>query len=95
MANFDFPVAFSWQDYPPILLKRIPKIVVGRPKKFHVDLHRICLRTGHCNGFPTGEGVRSPIVLSKFHSVVMHSALAHMPFQFLDNVLDSGNRRVD
>ena len=47
----------------------------------------------NCSGFHTGEGVRSPIVLSKFHSVVMHSA--HIPFQFVDDVFDSGNRHVD
>jgi len=39
MSNFNFLIAFSRQDFPSVLPKRIPKFVIGMAEKFHVDLH--------------------------------------------------------
>src|SRR6516162_7309726 len=76
MGNFDFLVAFFHQNYPTVLPKRIPKIVLGMPEKFHVDLHRNCLQTGQQHGVPTGEGVRSTIV---WVNCILSSCLGTLP----------------
>jgi len=51
MGNIDFRVSF-FRDYPPVLPKRIPKIVLGMPKKFHVDSHCIASKPAQLQWLP-------------------------------------------